>query len=235
MPDFSKRSARQEIMDDLSNYGPDWQQALQELHIINKRLGGYKLSLKALDRLMQEVPKQQTLRIADVGCGRGDMLLQIAKHCKEKGRKVALIGIDANPHIIEEAKKHCAGSPEISFETMNVFDEALAKLHVDIFCNTLFMHHFSDPQVIRLCRTFSTHARLGFFINDLHRHWLAYYSIALLTLLFSRSAMVKHDAKLSVARAFVKADWQQVAKHVPLHGMHISWHWAFRWMIYWRK
>jgi 2-polyprenyl-3-methyl-5-hydroxy-6-metoxy-1,4-benzoquinol methylase len=235
MPDFSKRSGKAEIMDSLQSFGPDWEQALRELNTINRLLGGYRLSLKALDKLLEGQTINSTLRIADVGCGRGDMLLVLARHLERKGIKAELIGIDANPYIIAAAKIHCAHVPEIQLECMNVFDEKISELRVDIFCNTLFMHHFSDPQVIRLCRVFSTHAGMGFFINDLHRHPLAYHSISLLTALFSRSKMVQNDARLSVLRAFRRADWELFAKHIPLTGLHITWHWAFRWMVIWRR
>lgn len=222
-------------MDSLQSFGPDWEQALRELNTINRLLGGYQLSLKALDKLLEGQKIPPILRIADVGCGRGDMLLVLAKHLEKKGIQAELIGIDANPHILAAAKIHCAHVPQIRLECLNVFDEKISDLGVDIFCNTLFMHHFSDPQVIRLCRVFATHAGLGFFINDLHRHPLAYHSISLLTALFSQSKMVKHDARLSVLRSFKKKDWALFAKHIPLPGLQISWHWAFRWMVIWRR
>jgi 2-polyprenyl-3-methyl-5-hydroxy-6-metoxy-1,4-benzoquinol methylase len=235
MPDFSKRSGKAEIMDSLQSYGADWEQALRELNTINRLLGGYQLSIKALDKLLNGKKLPETLRIADVGCGRGDMLLMLAKHLERRGIRAELIGIDANPHIIEAAKAHCAGMPQIRLECLNVFDDRISQLKVDIFCNTLFMHHFSDPQVIRLCRVFATHAGIGFFINDLHRHPLAYHSISWLTALFSKSKMVKHDARLSVLRSFRREDWLLFAKHIPLAGLQVSWHWAFRWMVIWHK
>jgi hypothetical protein len=48
-------------------------------------------------------------------------------------------------------------------------------------------------------------------INDLHRHFFAYYSIRTLTTLFSKSPMVRHDAPVSVRRAFRPAELLKIA------------------------
>jgi hypothetical protein len=70
---------------------------------------------------------------------------------------------------------------------------------------------------------------LGYIINDIHRHWLAYYSIKILTRLFSRSAMVKYDAPLSVLRAFKKAELKKILEAAGPAEYKIQCKWAFRW------
>ena len=74
-------------------------------------------------------------------------------------------------------------------------------------------------------------AILGFFINDLHRHTLAYYSIKWLSSLFSKSYLVKNDAPLSVARGFTKNEWEQIFKSSGIANFAINWKWAFRHLI----
>ncbi|MDB5252932.1 MAG: methyltransferase protein, partial [Flaviaesturariibacter sp.] len=71
----------------------------------------------------------------------------------------------------------------------------------------------------------------GFFINDLHRHPLAYHSIRLLTRAFSRSYLVKNDAPLSVLRGFSRSDWLRVLGRARISPVGIQWKWAFRWLI----
>jgi hypothetical protein len=78
-------------------------------------------------------------------------------------------------------------------------------------------------------------SRWGFFINDLHRHFLAYYSIQILTRLFSKSYLVKNDAPLSVARGFTKNEWQKLLKEVGMQEARISWRWAFRHLIVYQQ
>jgi hypothetical protein len=71
----------------------------------------------------------------------------------------------------------------------------------------------------------------GFFINDLHRHWLAFYLIKYITKFFSRSYLVKNDASLSVARSFRKKDWENLFKQAGLKNYTIEWRWAFRFLV----
>ena len=77
--------------------------------------------------------------------------------------------------------------------------------------------------------------KTGFFINDLQRHPLAYYSIKWITKLFSRSYLVKNDAPLSVARAFEKKEWEQIFLKAGIKNYSIRWKWAFRYLIVYKK
>ncbi len=71
----------------------------------------------------------------------------------------------------------------------------------------------------------------GFFINDLHRHPLAYYSIKLLTTVFSKSYLVKNDAPLSVARGFKASEWKKILKSAGINNYRVNWKWAFRHLV----
>jgi hypothetical protein len=104
----------------------------------------------------------------------------------------------------------------------------------DIVFSSLFCHHFDDASVPEILRWCAENSRLGFFINDLHRHPLAYYSIKWLTAAFSRSRLVRNDAPLSVAKGFSRRQWQSFVDS-GLAGspliVDISWAWAFRWLL----
>ncbi|MEO6547187.1 MAG: hypothetical protein ABIN94_04285, partial [Ferruginibacter sp.] len=72
---------------------------------------------------------------------------------------------------------------------------------------------------------------LGFFINDLHRNPLAYYSIKIITGIFSKSYLVKNDAAVSVKRGFIKKEWQMLINKAGVGNCSIQWRWAFRHLI----
>jgi hypothetical protein len=75
----------------------------------------------------------------------------------------------------------------------------------------------------------------GFFINDLHRHWLAYYLIKYITYFFSRSYLMKNDACLSVARGFRKNEWKKLLHEASITDYDIRWQWAFRFLVTCKK
>ena len=218
-------------MDDLESSGEVIDQTLRELEVINRLLGGNYVTTNGLARLLKDKSDKGLITIADLGCGGGDILKLIALWAGKQNLQVELIGFDANSHIIDYAEKNCEGYDNIRFEVQNIFSEEFKQRRFDIICCTLFTHHFTDEQLTNIFRQFDEQSTIGTVINDLHRHWLAYYSIKLLTQLFSKSAMVKNDAPLSVARSFRKKDLQNIMIEAGISSHRLRWMWAFRWQL----
>ncbi|MEL6626169.1 MAG: methyltransferase domain-containing protein [Bacteroidota bacterium] len=227
---LENRSTQAEIMDDLSCEGEVVSQTLRELNTINRFLGGNHLSIQGLEELTKG-KENQIFTVADLGCGGGDILIKMAKWARKKGINMQFVGVDANPYITDYAQARCKDYPEISFQTLNVFESAFTKQQFDIIHSSLFTHHFDDQALTQLVAQFGRQARVGWIINDLHRHWLAYYSIMVLTRIFSRSKMVQFDSVVSVARGFKRKDWVQLFHQLQLNPTSIRWKWAFRWKI----
>jgi hypothetical protein len=68
-------------------------------------------------------------------------------------------------------------------------------------------------------------------INDLHRHVFALAGITALTSLFSRSPIVRYDARVSVRRAFTRKDLNAILSRAGIANAQLSWLWAFRWCL----
>ena len=143
MPKFSQRWDQAEIMDDLEFSGAEMDRALRELEHINKWLGGNAVTLSGLNLLKNSFPENQTISIADLGCGGGDMLKLMADWGRSQGLNLKLTGIDANHYIINYARQRTREYQEIHYQTANVFDPDFQKQSFDIITSTLFTHHFS--------------------------------------------------------------------------------------------
>lgn len=226
MPDFSSRSTLHELMDDFSMTQTALNANLLELEVINRWLGGYAVSFNGIRKL--NLPKGKTLTIADIGCGGGDGMIAIQKFCRRLGVRVRMIGVDANPKAIEYARERCRNHPEFDW-VVQPFQE-LDGLEADVFHCSLFAHHFYENDLIQLAGLMQN-ARIGFVINDLHRHWLAYHSISILTRLFSKSYLVQNDARLSVAKGFSKDELKLLFPKLSDNQLDICWKWAFRWQV----
>ncbi len=216
-------------MDDLAADVAVTRQSLRELEVINRLLGGFALSLDALASL--KLDPNRPARIVDVGCGSGDMLRRMAAWARRRNQPVELIGVDWNPVMIGEAEAASVGYPEIRYLQADVWSPALTSLEADVIHSSLFCHHFDAPELPKLLRHFAASARTAIVVNDLHRHWFAYYSIILLTRLFSRSAQVKYDGPVSVLRAMTRADWTDALAAAELRRYVLRWRWAFRWQL----
>lgn len=224
---ISRRSEDLEIMDDLNCSGEVVHQTLREIGFINKTLGGNGITLKGLKALLQ---KKGEYTIADLGCGGGEMLSVMNKWGKRRGYQFHLTGIDANPNIVQYASEAVKGN-NIVFKTENVAVAPFLEDEYDIITATLFVHHFTSSDLAFLIKKWMEKTRLGMVINDLHRHALAYHSIKSLTQLFSKSAMVKYDAPLSVKRGFSREDWQEILYQADIKKYSLRWRWAFRWEV----
>jgi 2-polyprenyl-3-methyl-5-hydroxy-6-metoxy-1,4-benzoquinol methylase len=231
MPDFSKRHAGPEMMDDLFVAGRDLHQALHELEAINYLLGGNYVTLNGLSQLLESASQGGNLSIADLGCGSGDMLKLIRRLLEKRGNEGMLSGIDANPNVIRFAHSNTPSSCRIQYETLDIFSEEFRSRQFDIVTGTLFFHHFDDDALVGFFKQLKEQVSLGIVINDIHRHWFSYYAIKWLTKLFSRSAMVKHDAPVSVLRAFKKREIKEILRLAGIERYKVKWCWAFRWQI----
>ena len=227
MPDFSHRSTESEMMDDFSLGHEVIDPIMDELEVVNKLLGGYSVFFDALDKLNI----QNGLSISDWGCGGGDSLRVLANWARKKELKLDFVGVDATASAIDYARQKAAGYPEISFIHADVLSEDLHANQFDIVISSLFTHHFEDEKWIRLIKKMLHCSTCAVIVNDLHRHWFAYHSIGLLTRLFSKSPMVKHDSKVSVLRGFTKQELSTLLSKAGITNYRLKWKWAFRWQL----
>lgn len=226
MIDLRHRSTEPELLD-----GPDIPrealfQNLRELEVINRLLGGHRITLDGLSRLMTD--RTKTYKIVDLGSGGGDTLRVVSKWADKHGFSVELTGIDYNADCIDYARQNSAGFSNIRF-IHGDFRKVLPT-DSDILMNALFCHHLDDSELVDLFRLMSSNARVGFIINDLQRYWFAYYSIKILTRLLNGSYLVQNDAPLSVARSFHRQELLALLIKAGISNAKVEWKWAFRWL-----
>lgn len=227
MPDFRYRSSEDEMMDDFSLGHEIIDPIMDELEVVNKLLGGYEVFFNAFNK----IGIQDGMQVSDWGCGGGDSLRVIAKWARKRNLKISLVGVDATESAIEYARERSKNFPEISYILADVMSDQLLPDQFDIVISSLFTHHFTDPNWIRLIQKMADCASSYIVINDLHRHWFAYHSIGLITSVFSRSEMVKHDSKLSVLRSFKRGEIDKMLRKGGFNNYSIQWMWAFRWQV----
>lgn len=231
MPELSTRATGAEIMDNLQISGPDLRQALSELDGINYLLGGNYVTLRAMIQVCGKLSRNGEYHIADLGCGSGDMLRRIRRFLEKRKLHATLTGFDANPNVIDFAIAHTPEHCRIIYKAENIFSREFGSHRFDVVAANLFFHHFTDQELIQFFRSLRAQVSTAMVINDIHRHWLAFYSIELLTRIFSRSAMVKHDAPVSVKKAFKRSELENILQRAGLSNYRIKWCWAFRWQV----
>lgn len=208
---------------------------MRELDFINRWLGGHRVTLEGVARLAGE---KRQLSICEIGCGGGDNLKAIHHWAARKKIQIKLTGIDIKQACINYAGENCRQMPDTNWICSD-YRDVVPEIPFDIVFSSLFCHHFPDEGVQDILKWMNRQSRLGFFINDLHRHPLAYHFIRIQSAIFSRSYLVKHDAPLSVLRGFRKNEWIRLAGEALPTGwqqrLSLSWKWAFRWLLSYEK
>jgi 2-polyprenyl-3-methyl-5-hydroxy-6-metoxy-1,4-benzoquinol methylase len=230
MPLLRQRSYQKELLDRNDIPFEDIKRNMQELDFINRKLGGHEITLDGIVSLIKnEMNFNSKLTVVEIGCGGGDNLRAIRNWAERIHLPVKLQGIDINPECIAYAKS-LKRNRGIEF-ILSDYKEVFFKEKPDIIFSSLFCHHFTEAELTTMLKWMQQNSRTGFFINDLHRHWLAYYSIKLLTKLFSNSYLVKNDAPLSVQRGFKRNEWKRIFQEAAIRTFQCKWKWAFRWLV----
>ena len=171
--------------------------AYRELEIINRMLGG----VRAIDRFL---PRRSGLLMLDVAAGACDVSEALAEN-----RTCRIVVLDLNARGLRRAQR-CW--PLVG----NALELPFADDTFDVVMSSLFFHHLSDEDSVRVLAGMWRVARERVLINDLRRSPVAYFSIRVLTALFSRSSMVQHDGPVSVRRAFRPAELLTLARRAGI-------------------
>lgn len=226
---FKHRSCESELLD-----APDIPkdllfENLKELDFINRVLGGHSISLNGIKKLVTD--KNKVYHIVDLGCGSGDLMQVIADWALKGGYQVRLTGVDRNPDVIDYMNEYCKDYSEISGVAGDYRDYLKTGIEIDVIHCSLFCHHLKAGELAELFHFFNGNTKAGFVVNDLHRHWLAYYGVYLITHLLNGTALSKNDGPISVLRAFKVKELHSLLQKADITKYSISWKWAFRYLV----
>lgn len=224
---FKQRSYQPELLDAADIPFADIERNMQELNTINTLLGGHAITVKGIEQLIGNLKE---IHVCEIGCGGGDNLIAINTYCQQNNIKVHFAGIDIKQSCINFAATKTALQLNTDWMVSD-YRQVYFDSKPDIIFSSLFCHHFTDKQLVAQLQWMQENSKLGFFINDLERNAIAYYSIKMITQLFSKSYLVKNDAPLSVLRGFTRQEWGSLFAKVGIKQYTISWQWAFRYLI----
>jgi ubiquinone/menaquinone biosynthesis C-methylase UbiE len=224
---FKKRSYKLERID-TGDYTPEeFERFLRDIRFINRFVGD-DLALKKT--LLREIEKEnlQNFSVLDVGAGSGEILRTIAEFARRTKREANLFGLDLNEisakSILAESKKFSEIKPvradalTLPFAD-NAFDYAIC---------SLFTHHFTDENVIKILLELDRVARRGIFVIDLHRHRAAYILYKIFCVVFRISRLVREDGSLSILRSFKPVELKALAEKAKLENVAVKRHFPFR-------
>jgi len=217
---LSQRSTQQERMDTDCVDFADYSRCLRDLSRVNIVTMTHRPMLAWLAKHAGE-----NFSLLDIACGHGDALRKI------RGRFPAarLTGIDLNPWATRAAIE--ATNPAAGIEFIN--DDAFAykpMAKFDFIITSQFTHHLTNDQVVTFLRWLRENAGKGWFIGDIHRHFVPYYGFPILARLMLWHRFVREDGQISVARAFIRSEWEALLRQADITDQQafIAWYFPFR-------
>lgn len=223
------RSFEPEMMDEDGIHESLLKKNLDELDILNRISFSHYQITNQLKKIITN--KNQVYRIADFGCGSGDLLKFIARWGRKNGFQFKLFGIDNNPQVIAHFNNHCKEFHEI--------EGILAAVHscfsiidaVDVSISSLFLHHLNNDEIVSFLRLLNKHSNQAILISDLKRNILAYLSSWLFPRIFNGSILAKNDGPLSVLKSLKKCELEALLEKAGIPDFKIKNQFPFRYLL----
>lgn len=209
MTDLRQRSHEPELMDGDEVTPAEYAACMRDLARVNTVTLARRPTLAFIDRLLRATSGDRALTIMDVGFGGGDMLRTIHRLVRRRGREARLIGVDLNPRSEAVAAAFTPAAMRIAYHTGDYATWPDSD-PIDVVISSLVTHHMTEGEIIRFLQWMEARARLGWVVNDLHRHWFAFHGFRLLATVMRWHPFVRHDGPVSIARAFRKDDWRRL-------------------------
>jgi ubiquinone/menaquinone biosynthesis C-methylase UbiE len=174
--------------------------SLADIDRLNGWFGGYALTLRALDRALERVPKSERVLVVDVGGGRGDFARRLIHHSRRRGRAVHVIVVDRDADLLRTAR--LAASSRISVVRAEASALPFREASVDAATISLTLHHMEPDAAVTSLREMHAVSRVAVIVNDLWRTRVSLALVWIATRVLACHPISRHDGPLSVRRAY---------------------------------
>jgi hypothetical protein len=174
----------------------------------------------------QHIASPKSFRLLDVGFGDGDMLRRIARWAARRGLAAELTGIDLNARSVAAAEAMTRADVPIRYLSGDYAD--LAGEPFDFVISSLVAHHMSHAHLLAYVRFMDSESRVGWFVNDLHRHGFAFVSFPWLASAMGWHRIVRLDGATSIARSYRPHEWPPILAEADVEGARVRRRFPFR-------
>jgi SAM-dependent methyltransferase len=224
-----RRSDRIELLEEAALDPAELADNFRDIRRVNRLLGGTSTVLRHLPRLLDLVPDPgKPASILDLATGSADIPISIARWAQSTKRALTIVASDSSEEILTLAREHAGGHPNISLARYDARAVALPDKQFDVVLCSLALHHFGPDDAVQVLREMDRLARTGFILNDLRRGRAGYAAAWVAAHLTTRNRLTRHDAPLSVLRAYTPVELDGLLRRAGIIDARISTHPWFR-------
>jgi SAM-dependent methyltransferase len=199
------RVVARELMDDAVCRTDELAANLSDIERANRWFGVVK-PLAAI------VNKAGARTLLDVGCGSADIPLALVVDAQRRGVPLHVTCLDRSEQMLEIARSRTGEGANFAFVRADGEALPFADGAFDVVTCNLALHHFEPPQAQRLLAEMRRVARFVPVVCDLRRSVLGYVGALAFAYLTSRNRLTRHDAPLSVRRAYTPGEAVDLAR-----------------------
>ncbi len=187
-----------------------------------------------MSRISRHRGMHRPLRLLDVACGGGDVMVDVARRAQQAGVQLVIHGCDLSPVALEHARREAERRGVVAdFFVRDVLAEGLPGGY-DLVCSSLFHHHLSHEDAVDLLRGMAE-AGHRVLVQDLLRGTLGYVLAWAGLRLLSRSEVTHVDGPRSVRAAFTLPEVRAMAAEAGFVGAVIRRGWPERFILSWTR
>jgi ubiquinone/menaquinone biosynthesis C-methylase UbiE len=221
-----KRVVVPELLDDDRGTSTEIQDSLADLRMLNQHFGGVATTTSLL-RQVAERASLRKLSFLDAAGATGHVAQAAASRLLTQGVKVETTVLDRAPsHLTNNGTTGICGS---------ALQLPFADASFDVVGSCLFLHHLEPEEVKRFLHQAMRVSRHAVIVNDLRRdrlHWLAATAGGLIY----RSSLTRHDAPVSVRRAYTMDELRNLIREAGYPSADFAHHFFYRMgVIIWRN
>jgi SAM-dependent methyltransferase len=198
-----------ELLDEPVHDRRELEESLDHVDEVNRLLGGRRALWYALRPLLDDT---RVTAILDIGTGSADLPRDIARRARRAALMVTIAATDLHPQMRAIARERTAGLPEVRVGAADALALPYAAGSFDVVLLSLTLHHLEPDGQVQALREAGRVARRAVIVNDLERCRANYYGARLLAATRWRgNRLTRHDAPLSVLRAFTRDELRRIA------------------------
>lgn len=173
--------------------------------------------------------------LLDVATGSADIPLALETWARGRGVRLAPVAADLSREVLRAARREVVAHARsrIGLLCCDALRLPLPDRGVDLVTCSLALHHFAPDAATALLRELGRVTRRALIVTDLERCWPGYLGARLLTQVL-RNRMTRHDAPVSVLRAYAAAELRALAADAGLAGARVRRRFPFRLVLVWQ-
>ncbi len=182
---------------------------LRHLAALNRFFGARRAVAALFRRLSRPLGR---VVLVDLASGYGDHGRNVIAQGRSREQEVTVLALDFHLKTLQIAREATPAGEKMFFVQADARRLPLRNGGADLVFCSLALHHFAEEDAVSVLREMKRVGRIATACVDLVRGRLASWGIWLLTTFIIRDPMVRHDARLSIRRAFTQAEMKTLAQ-----------------------